>query len=299
MASTFEVVEKVEPASSGKTIVDDGYVTFRATRSFTITLDEGTDDDTETVLAGATGINGLPKEDDPHPRNPSLRCDDVQVDRVSVLLYEAVCTYKSIPIPQDETGGPTELPVKITWDTIRSEEEIDEDADGNPLRQDGTEEPILGVTRQVSDLVGIFEKNIVDFNPVSFYGYIDRVNSDTFLGFPIGTLRIDHISAVLQKAQGATFWALTVKIQCRKPFKTTVDKAWYKRIMRQGFYERVPGVTQSGDPIIVRAGDGAGKSVTSPVPLNANGQRLPEGSPAQWKEWRVYDSVAFASMGLL
>ena len=322
--TTYDVQRDIEGDSSGSSTEDDGLVKLTATLGYTILLDAGTTETSETVRVGAqaNATNPLPKPNDEHPSNPSLFAIGVEITKVSVIYYTAVVSYESAIFDTEQEGGgvPTELPVRITWTTLKSEEGIDE-AWNEEFPEPGpmtaianiiTQERIQGVTRTVSDLVGVFQKNIVTFDPASFYGYIDRVNSDFFYGFNPGTLRVDEINATLAKKGEMVYWELTVKIAARKPWRTTPDKAWWKRVRCEGYYRVWKSPAQFGNQTYIwRTWDnGTGRESTVPKLLDKDtNEQLPEYDPdatppvppaeAQYKEFQVYQTIAFAGMGLL
>lgn len=291
--------------SSGiKTQVDDkGWITATASRRLNVFV--STPDDTEAaVLADAR----IPREKSRHPHFSSLFCSGVSLDRRGPLHFEVTADYQSRPY-KDEAGqgpgaqqGPLSQPTQISYFTISNSEEVDEDRHGKPI-QTKNAEPINGVTRIISDLGVRLTRNFATFDPASFYTYIDCVNSDTFLGFPPGVLRIANISADEQfyndnDGNAQPFWAVTVEVNARKPYRTTPEKAWHTRIRHEGYQIRSVSLTSVGALFpVVRASDGNKEPVNLPVPLDESGFRLPLNADAVWLEWDLYEPVNFASMG--
>jgi hypothetical protein len=156
-------------------------------------------------------------------------------------------------------------------------------------------EPVMGITRPISDLGIRLQKNFASFDPASFYTFIDCVNSDTFIGFPPGTLRIANIGADEQfytdeNGNSIPFWSVQVEIHARKPYRTTPDKAWWKRYRHEGFY------VKSGSQN-VRAVDGNKEPVSQPVQLDEDGNKLADQTQSTWVQRQVFAPVSFASMG--
>ena len=287
--------------SSGvKTQVDDrGWTTATAQIRFNAFV-ETPDDNEATVKADAR----IPFERSRHPLFAGLFCNGISVDRRGPLHFEVSADYSSPPY-KDAAGqqqGPLAQPTQVSYFTITSEEPIDEDVEGKPLVT-ACGEPIAGLTRPISDLGIRLQKNFATFDPASFYTYIDCVNSDTFIGFPPGTLRIANIGADEQfftddDGNSIPYWSVQVEIHARKPYRTTNDKAWWKRFRHEGYYVRTSSFTPAGSLFaVVRAVDANKEPVSQPVQLDTGGFKLADQTQATWIERQVFQNVNFASMG--
>ena len=281
-------VQEMFSEDLGQTVDDKGWISNRISRTLSVVSDAPSTPIAVRILAP------IPRINDPHPEGFIFRVTDVNVVRESPIYFIVTVTYQSAPRPEgNENQPPYELPVDIEWSGESSEEQIDQDADGNPIIVPGTRELIQGLTRPVDDLVGTFRKNVLLFNPVSILYYKNTVNSDTFLGFDPGIARIKDIKATNSIKDDVPFWILTVTIAFRVPYQTTSAKAWYKRVLCQGYYEIV-------DSKVVRATDDQKMPVTSPILLSSTtGERLPTGSSAEWLEFKVFESIAFNGLGLI
>jgi hypothetical protein len=240
----------------------------------------------------------LPQEFQIHPDVLNMYCNGVDVSRKGPLHFEVTATYASQELYEgEENREPPDQPSQISFFTITSEEPIDEDIHGDPIATVNGE-PVNGITRPISDLGIRVSKNFRVFNPASFYQFIDCVNSDTFLGFPAGTLRVANISADRQyyttsQNQQVFFWAVQVEIHARKPYRTTPAKAWWKRYRHEGYYVKDQS---TGD--LVRAVDGNNEPTAQPVQLLFDGSKAPDQTVGLWLESQIFSTVAFASMGL-
>jgi hypothetical protein len=291
MASTYTVTRMVSGDSSGKKIDDKGLVTLTAKLGFQIVLDEGTTDDSASVEKNATD---LPQRNDSHPSRPFMRVVDVNVTKKSVILYEASVSYESVKFngEEEEDLPPIELAAEVEYSSVNSEEEIDEDADGNAI-ETAAGETIVGLKKTISDFSITIKKNFLTFSSASFKVFMNKVNSDTFLGNPPGTCKIDGIKATNAIKDDIPYWAVTVTVLVREPYKTTDEKAWYKRVLHRGVYQKIDGIDK-GMPIP----DGEGKDIREPVNLDADGVPLAPGATPHYLEFQVYEETAFASMGL-
>lgn len=269
---------------------DEGFLTGSVVRTFDVSASSVAN------VMEVRAFAALPRENDAHPESMVLRCTNVQITRESPIYFNAVATYES---PKRRTGEedqpPYELAAEIRFSTASSDEAIDEDIDGNPIAIPNTREAIEGLTKPISDLVVTITKNFAAFDPSTFYQYIDTVNTDTFLGFPPGSAKVSGIEASLQVKDNFPYWAVTVTVTFRKPYRTTAAKAWWKRVKCQGFYY----YDSAKDPTYVRCPDGDKGYATTPQLLADDGTILPDGDDAVWLEFEIFETSNFASMGLL
>ena len=284
---------KVNRTTKGNTIKtqmdEKGLVVATAVETFDILLEDNQGlEDAVSVRINAP----IPRHNDPHPESDRLRVTDIDVQRETVLLYKAVINYQSPKAPSDnEDTPPVELPVEIDWSSVTVEAETTVDVNGNAIVNDGTGEPIFGITREVTDLQGTFTRNFATFNPAAIYLLNKKVNSDNFLGFPPGVARIDSVSASNEIKDDIPFWRVTYVISFRAPYATTAAQAWYKRIPRMGY--RV----KEGDQI-VDAVDDFKQRVTTPVRLSATGTALGPDDPTEFKFVQVHETINFSTLGL-
>lgn len=291
--------------SSGiKTSVDDrGWTTATAELRFNVFTESP--DDNEAIVKTSPRI---PQEKTKHPYFSGLRCTDIDVARRGPLHFEVTASYASPPY-KDEAGqeqGPLAQPTQISYFTITSEEPVEDDRDGRPITTVNGE-PITGITRPISDLGIRLQKNFATFDPASFYTFIDCTNADTFMGFAPGVLRIASISSdeqfyTDQDGNSLPYWSVQVEIHARKPYRTTPQRAWWKRVRHEGYYVRTGFDSTEGTIESARATDANGMDVSQPVLLALDGTALPipedefQITPI-WLEFPVFDDVSFASMG--
>lgn len=289
--------------SSGIATATDekGLITATATRNFNAFVNNPADNE------GIVKFSPLiPADKSPHPYFHGLRCNNVSVQRRGALHFEVAVSYESPPYKEpDENGqeqGPLAQPTQINYFSITSEEAIEDDITGKPIvTKNG--EPIEGLTRPISDLGIRLQKNFASFDPATFYLYSDCVNSDTFLGFPPGTLRIASIQADEQfytdeEGNEIIYFSIQVEIHARKPYQVPAAKSWYKRVRHEGYY--IKESNSSNKP--VRALDNEGMPVSKPVLLDDEGFQLPIPAnaltvTADYLLFEVFEQISFASMG--
>lgn len=282
----------VNPAVKAWTTESDASVSkdFRALDYLPIELYTFTTSPDATDLDAYTA-SGLPAPGQLYPGTFNVYAERAQLKRLSPILWQAIVRYKGAV---DSSGGPASNPLDqaaiVDWDDVEIEEEIDQDFDGNPI-QTPTGEKIFGVKASFYDSIARVQKNMLLFDNYTASAYRRAVNSDTFLGWPPGTVRCKKLSAKSIKNE---YYSVTGIFQCRIPYNTTAAKAWYSRVRLEGFEHFI---SLYGSVKKVRAVDKLKQPTTKPVLLDENGFRLPEGDPPVWVETKKYDSLPFAALG--
>lgn len=240
---------------------------------------------------------GIPAAGSPFPGFPFVVAESAAIETVSPIFSIVNIKYRGEIGPGGPVNAPGPLfaPPKIDWDDVETEEDIEEDWLGNPIRTKNGEQ-YKGLKRPFADQVVTIRRNFAIFNPYIQARYRQAVNSDTFLGWPPGTARLIKFSAsnVIDAVLG--YWEVTASVQFRYPYKTTPDKAWYKRVVHEGLLERVGTAPNER---FRTAQDDDGKDLTRPVLLDANGRRVPKGGNAHWLEFQIFDNLPFNALGLL
>lgn len=262
-----------------------------ARRSFTVVSDAPTTD----TGYGAKLATGVPRVRDPHPEDFSLRVVDVNAVRKSPVLWEIDVEYAA----QTAAGrNPLDEPAVIRWSFVTADEPIDADVDGEPIVTVNNERFDPPISAPASDLVLSIVKNVASFDPGQARTYKNAVNSDTFLGQPAGTARLEGIEAESVTDDDFSYWRLSVEIRFRVGIRGAADsKAWYRRILHQGFIIR----DAAGDAAAKwhRATDGHGNESVVPVLIKSDGTQETDPASAHWLEFEIYNSLPFASLGLL
>jgi len=263
-----------------------------ATRAFSVTLDR--DDPLEAVYSSA----GLPFVPELYPGSFAVFCVRLSPQRVSPVLAIVTAEYRGESGPPSGGGfgsSPIDTEVRVTWGTASTEEPIDEDFNGNPIVT-ANGEPIDGITEKLSDDVVTIERKFLTVNRYALRQYRRATNSDLFLGWPPGTARIvdDNSRAVFVNGI-VSYWDVSVSIQFREPFRTTPDKAWYKRVRHEGLLVRA----NPGDDPDVAWNEVSKTPATRPVLLKEDGTRETDPENAHWLEFQTLGSLPFNALGLL
>lgn len=282
----YSVIEQFSGDTAGSRSDDGKTGSSDAQRVFNVVSLNGSGSSVGAKLAP-----GIPRIGFAHPDNFYLRCRSVDCNRRSPIMYEVTANY--FADTQDPENSPLNEPPKITFSTITSDEEIDEDIDGNPLVTVNGE-PYEGITMSVEDLSMTITRNLPTFNPTSIYTYVNKVNSAQFFNFPAGTVRCVDINASQATAeQNFEYWVASVTFQMREPLRVPPQKAWWKRVLHQGYIVK----DRDGNP--VTASTINGQDVTKPILLKDDG--TPETDPEQgtWRTFQIYGTADFNQMNLL
>ena len=286
----FTVFESTTGSDSGSSFAD-GRITLTATRSWNIASNTP-GDSSRSVQASLQNGGSLPNEGNQHPDHFLMTCRTVNVTRVSPIFYTATASYESIAFDKEdeEEEDPWDVSAKVSWKSASSEAETDEDVNGKSIVNTGTDEPVTGITRRISDVVAVIKKPFIVFSGPTIRNFMDKTNSDTYLGFAAGEGMVQSISAEPAKHEAQLYYEVTAEVMFRTPYRTTSDKAWRHRRIIKGFYELLNGH-------IIRAVDDEKADVTTPVNLDAAGARLAAGANPETEETKLYDSIAFSGMG--
>ena len=249
--------------------------------------------DPQTSIFEVLSHQDVPKAGDIVPGSPFVWVRDVKPKQVSPILWEVGVNWSGTVGPAGPEDSPLNQPPKVQWGDVETNEAVDEDINGNPIVTVNNE-PISGVTIPVPDQTVTITRNFATINTYAIGAYRRAVNSDNFLGWPPGTARITKFGASNQYDDDLGYWVVTATIQFRIPYRTTAEKAWYARVLHQGYLVKD---STTGD--IRHAVDDNEQPVTKPVLLKADGTRETDPANAHWLEFQRFNTLPFSSLGLL
>jgi len=283
----FETAIETWASDLNKTLDRAGKVTRTATRVMTSVTGSPTTDNESTAEAAFPTLYSI------HPRlGVAFTCRDVRIRRQSPVLYEATLTYRSEPTDDPNASGyPWDEPADVYFYDISETAQVDFDADGEPI-QTTAGEPFT-IPMEFADQGIRVVKNFLGYSAASFYTYRRSVNSDTFLGFAPGILRVAGITGdPARHESGVLYYKVTVNIAARSPYQTTDEKAWHWRGINQGNWVNVDGK-------IKEATFPKSNITGGPLPINSAGDAvLGPSDTRHFLEFRRYTTIAFAGMGL-
>jgi hypothetical protein len=254
---------------------------------------ETTYDATELEVYTAAG---LPQVSQSYPGFPFVYAEQMQLDRVSPVFWIATVNYKGeIGGAGGGSGGtepsPLFAPPIIKFDDVETEEEIDVDFDGNPI-VDTAGQRVRGVKALFSDQVLTVTRNFSVFDTYLQAIYRRSVNSDTFQGWPPGTVKCMKLSADNVFDVNVGYWKVTGVFQFRFPYNTVPERAWYNRRVSMGMDQRL------SDGQIVPTVDDHKQPSTIPRYLDENGLQTTSATPF-WQETKLYGSLPYNALGLI
>lgn len=286
-------VEKAWSRTTGSVTASNGGKTLSAKFSdgWQVTHTADTTDE-EIILA-----IGVPKLYDYKP-GTFIPCQGLSLETRGLIYSLVKVDYeKTIQIDPsnpnvDWSQNPLNAPADIEWSDETSTENIDQDADGNPIVT-ANGEAINGVTIELPDPVLTVTRNFAVWNPHIIHQYRMSVNSDTFASFPPGTARLVSAPARLVIDQNyGSYWRVTARIRFRYPYNTTAAEAWYARVRHEGFR-----VKEGSD--IKHATDDQGNKVVTPVLLKEDGTFETDKDNAHWLTFKRYFPLPYSNLGLL
>jgi hypothetical protein len=246
---------------------------------------------------------GMPRTAQSYPGFPFVYAERAQLQRVSPVFWIATVDYKGeIGGAGGGSGGtepsPLFAPPIIKFDDVETEEEIDVDFNGNPIVNTAGER-VRGVKALFSDQVLTVTRNFSVFNTYVQAIYRRSVNSDTFQGWPPGTVKCMKLSADNVFDVNVGYWKVTGVFQFRFPYNTTSEKAWYNRRVSMGLKQR-KAATGPDRKILIPIPDGH-KNPTSPQYLDEDGIYIDdiETTPPFWQETQLYGSLPYNALGLI
>lgn len=243
----------------------------------------------ETILDVLTSTD-LPQVPSLHPTIPFLRQSGLGVRRLSPVHYEVTANYGAQGNGKPNTN-PLDEVAQVEFDAIVSEEEFDTDINGdamvmvtgeafNPRIRVPVYDNVIRVTRNLPP-------NKVDPNTIS--AYRNSVNNDNWYGLPPGTVRITMFKAQSISDDEQTYWRVSAEFQIRRGApRTTDDKAWYKRVLAEGY---MACFAAGQKPF--RFG---GAKVLHKV---SDGTYISNKANAEWYEFQVFESKSFNDLGLI
>lgn len=289
--ATYNAIENTKGTESGSELDDRGKLVLTASRSWSVVLSEPGDSPTK-VKQSLQQAGELPNEGDAHPDNSFLICRNVNIVEDDHIYYLAKAIYRSIPFEAGEAGEPWDTSATVSYRSVTSTADVDEDYNGEIIANPGTDEPVFGVQRRVSDVLAIIKRPFLVFSGPTIRGFMDKVNTDTFLGFPPGEGMVQTISADESTYEQIKYYNVTAEILFRTPYRTTSSKSWYHRRILKGYYEKIPNQTEPK-----RIVDLEKNPVSTPHLIDDTGLRLDPGSTPYTEERKLYGEVAFSGMG--
>ena len=252
---------------------------------------------------------GLPGSGAVYPNTNFVLAGRARMDQVSPIMTIATVEYRGEIAPLNGSGQPSLSPLNalpsIDWDTVLSEEEIDEDIHGKRI-QTKAGERVRGIKAEFPDIVLTVQRNFAAWNSYTQAAFSRAVNSTLFAGWPAGTgkvMKLKASSVIADPEKGLGYWRATLQVKFRIPWRTTPDKAWFARTFHQGFVRNVPlsGPTLTGGLLmeVWPCFDNLGQKSTVPKALTVEGYQATEETEHNWLEFERYIPMNLNLLGFL
>lgn len=281
-----DLVTKMWSRDDGKVASQDGKTfTLSQTDSYQITCTP------ETSKAEIAFHPQIPRVGASLIGAPFITVKDVDIKREGVIYWTATVKSSGEIGGEDPSSSPIDNTPTIRVSSLESEAEISEDAEGKPIVT-VNDEPIYGVKKKIYDLQISITRNFLAVNDTIAVEYLDSVNSDTFLGFEPGQVKLVSYNYDIVFSGDLTYYKVTGNFVARKPYNTTAEKAWYFRTRHEGFYEKIGSR-------IVRAVDDNQEPSAKPVLLKSDGTRETDSDSAHFLEFQLYDTRPYNALGFI
>jgi hypothetical protein len=262
---------------------DFTFFAVQRTRGFQVLVD-----DPDTSQIDVENADGLPVLGELYPGSTYARCVSLTPTRLGPIFWLVEASY------QGDNEFELNRPI-IKKGSVTSSEPIDRDWNGKAI-VNVNNEPVDGISRDVSDTVITVTRNFETVNDDLVLDYLEATNSDTWYGYTAGRAKLTSYQAdqLFRNERDVTgYWKVTATIQCRRGYgDTSPAQAWYKRVRNEGLY------IKDGDRL-VRAPDGNKAPTTKPVLLKEDGTLEEDPDNAHFLFFQVYGSLPYNALGLL
>jgi hypothetical protein len=206
-------------------------------------------------------------------------------DADNPYLWTVTCEYSSrLENPDEFHENPLLRPSEIRWSSAKYQKPVTEDVLGFPVQNSAKDPfdppPEIDDTRIQLEIT----RNEAAFTPALALDFQDKTNNDVFFGAAPGIVKCDSIEADSQYENGLVFWRVTYRFSFR-------FDGWTLALLDQGFRQLTGGQKKE---IL----DDEGKRISAPWPLHPDGSRMASSGTPLFREFTVYQSRNFASLGL-
>lgn len=187
---------------------------------------------------------------------------------------------------QDEAAAvanPLERPSKISWQSVDFQEAVEVDEEGTSIINSAYEPYDPPVLRDAGRLTCAITKNLSEFDPVFYAGYLKPAkasNDGTFLGFEAGQVKILKVSCGEQQYENeVSYYPVRIEFDVLTGYWDEEEEellTWDRYLLDQG-YSTINLDTLKQQPILE-----AGQPVAKPRLLDGEGQLLDASADPAW-----------------
>lgn len=200
--------------------------------------------------------------------------------------WDLVLTFSFLP-PGEENESPFDRPPQYEWLFSNGEKAIERDVHGKRIGNTAGDRFDEIITREDSQPILKITRN--EPADMLFFGFDirDCVNRDPWFGAPRRTVKFQPPRAVSKYDRD---WGLYYEKNYEFKFS---DDTWRIVMLNQGLRELKPSTNEDDPPKLVRMKDDEGNEITEPLPLDAQGARLPKGQEPVYLEFDGYPETTF------
>ena len=262
----------------------------RYTRVFRVTTTANTD-------AAAVVLAAMPRLGAVYPGNPRafLLRRRARNESFSKRVWIVTLAYSTEKELQED---PLADPAETEWNTEQFQRPVFKNKAGQGILNSAGDPPDPPAQRDDSRITAVTNKNLPTV-PAWILAYRDAVNDAAFvldgIAIPKGIAKMQAVRvSKWQERNDIRFRVVTMTMH----FADTDDVDWPITFLDQGFREKIAGklFNIKNDP----PPNGDGEEVTAPVPLDGNGVKLANPTPANavFNDEYVYDLLDFSVLPL-
>jgi len=212
-------------------------------------------------------------------------------------LWEVAIDFDNdIDPDQGDEDDPTNKPATIRWHGETEDELLEKDPITGEAIETDAGEPILMTSPFVMPVLEIKRYESYPFNPNTMLNYSHRINSTAFWGAAEGTALMLPMEVDQETIEGVIYAVVTYRIKFK--IKEGQDEPWKAHLLHHGFKYRPEA---GGKPEIFK--DKHGNPATVNLKTEADnpgegGTLLPDGDPAEYKEFNRFTKANFNTLSL-
>lgn len=269
--------------------------------SSTIVFDAVTD--TPETAAQVFQDPQCPKRGDFHPDDGNQFAAQIDVSRVSVHHYQIRATYRTSGGLNITDNPLLETPVRsVRFGTY--EEAVDINRTGVRVQNTVEEsfDPPLTTDVPTGDLMISRNELLPQFWDLPAL-YVGRVNSVAWYGAPAYAVKcvgIDISEPVFDPQYSITYVRVSYHFSFRFSYDPITEEfiGWRKRVLNEGYREWWQTNATTGERVYRLIRDDHGNPINEPVPIDADGEKVPEGGDPLFLRWELNQVADFTALNL-
>ncbi len=275
-----------------------------AVRLFDVDFDNRDKPEARPILAlnAVTSECSVPQQGAQHPFDRGMYLARKSVETAEgAFRYQVTCSYSTLTL--GELENPLREKPQIHWTFVTTDEPVDKDINGKAILNSALEPFDPPITKPVHDLALQYTRNERRYNQMTALKYKGKINSNTFLDAPPGTVMCTVFDAdKIYDEKYGDYYRVTYEFQFRLEEVGGKKWGWRRRILDAGFRELVEIADTTGEPHWENIKDEDGNPVSQPVPLDGDGMKLhPTGKwppDGYFLEFELHEKVSFSPLNI-